>query len=219
MSYPILTFQRLLFGLEVVFLFILLPFVVYLYPSRIHIQLAIGIAALYVLFMLRRNPDFSWHRLWHGTGWSRSSRKKAFWRYCLMLPPILLLTYYLKPNHFLQFPLQRPLFWLLLMLLYPLLSVLPQELIFRPFFFERYKKYLNNGTLLVLLSALSFSLVHIVFHNFVSPILCLIGGYFFAKSYQEHRSLKWAVLEHAAYGCTVFTVGLGSYFFLGSLSP
>ena len=68
-----------------------------------------------------------------------------------------------------------------------------------------------------MVNAFSFGFIHLVFHNLVSPFLCLLAGGLFAHSYQQHRALKWAVLEHAAYGCMVFTVGLGSYFLVGGM--
>jgi hypothetical protein len=37
----------------------------------------------------------------------------------------------------------------------------------------------------------------------------------FAYSYRQHRSLKWSVIEHAVYGCFVFTAGIGFYFLIG----
>jgi hypothetical protein len=49
----------------------------------------------------------------------------------------------------------------------------------------------------------------------VAPLLSFICGVIVARSYSEHRALKWAVAEHAAYGCMVFTVGLGFYFLVG----
>jgi membrane protease YdiL (CAAX protease family) len=98
------------------------------------------------------------------------------------------------------------------MVLYPILSVLPQEFLFRSFFFRRYQPLFSTPWAIIIASAACFAYVHIVFHNWVAPSFCLIGGLIFAHSYSHHRSLKWVLVEHAAYGCMVFTIGLRFYF-------
>ena len=35
----------------------------------------------------------------------------------------------------------------------------------------------------------------------------------FATTYQRYRSLALVCLEHAIYGCLIFTLGLGWYFY------
>ena len=47
--------------------------------------------------------------------------------------------------------------------------------------------------------------------------LCVIGGWLFADTYSRTRSLWLASAEHALYGCLVFTVGLGRYFYGGTV--
>ena len=44
---------------------------------------------------------------------------------------------------------ENPAFWLLVMLLYPLLSVVPQEIIFRSFFFARYRTIFTRPPVMV----------------------------------------------------------------------
>lgn len=109
--------------------------------------------------------------------------------------------------------------WLIVMVLYPILSVIPQEFMFRSFFFRRYRSLFFNEWLLIAVSAFSFGFVHIVFHNWMSPILAGIGGLFFSLSYRIHHSLKWAVVEHSFYGCMIFTAGIGFYFLVGGFRP
>ena len=112
---------------------------------------------------------------------------------------------------------ENPAFWLLVMLLYPLLSVVPQEIIFRSFFFARYRTIFTRPPVMVAASALAFAFAHILFHNWVAPVLCLVGGAMFAQTYRRHGSLALAALEHALYGDFIFTVGLGRYFYHGAV--
>jgi membrane protease YdiL (CAAX protease family) len=102
-----------------------------------------------------------------------------------------------------------------MIVLYPVFSALPQEIIYRAFFFQKYSKFLKNDNLIVISSALLFSYLHIIFHNPVAVIFTLIGGFFFAKTYSETKSLFSTSFEHALYGNYIFTLGLGRYFYEG----
>lgn len=195
-------------------LFVLLPGVFYFYATRWNVHLTLWAVSVYALAVLHRAPDFSWHRLWNGIG-PFAGWKTAALRFLLAAPFIIMLTLYLAPDRLFLFPLQRPLFWLVVMILYPILSVIPQELVFRSFFFTRYKPLFPTPVLMIAASALAFGFMHAIFHNLVSPALSLIGGRMFAASFNQHRALKWAALEHAAYGCFVFTAGIGGYFLVG----
>ena len=104
-------------------------------------------------------------------------------------------------------------FWLLILFGYPLLSVFPQELVYRAFFFERYRPLFGQGAILVMASAVVFGFGHIVFHNSISVVLTFFGGLLFAITYRRTRSLIIVSAEHALYGCAIFTIGYGQYFF------
>jgi membrane protease YdiL (CAAX protease family) len=103
------------------------------------------------------------------------------------------------------------------MILYPLLSVYPQELIFRPFLFHRYRDLFPEQWMMVLVSGLTFGLAHIFFENWIAPILSVIGGLLFARTYQKSNSTLQAALEHGLWGDLIFTIGLGWYFYGGSI--
>ena len=122
----------------------------------------------------------------------------------------------LLPDQFLSLPLNRPKLWRRVMLLYPVLSVVAQELIYRPFFFHRYGPLFGRSRwLLIAVNALAFGLAHIIYGSYVSLALTTVLGVILAWRYDRTRSF-WAVwLEHALYGCLVFTIGLGGYFFTG----
>lgn len=171
------------------------------------------VAAGGVWAWLRHRPDFSWRRLWHGTGWPLQERKKAVLRFLFLAPVLVFLTLWLAPERFFTFPLERSALWAGVMILYPVLSVLPQALIFRVFFFERYEGLFESRLWLFLMNGLCFGLAHGMYGNWVAPIVSGLGGVLFAYSYDQHRALKWAVLEHALYGNLIFTLGIGWFFF------
>jgi membrane protease YdiL (CAAX protease family) len=99
------------------------------------------------------------------------------------------------------------------MLLYPVLSVYPQSIIYRAFLIHRYQPLFCSPQAIVLASATAFSFMHIIFHNPLAIWLTFVGGLLFACRYQKTGSLFVSSLEHALYGCLLFTIGLGRYFY------
>lgn len=110
---------------------------------------------------------------------------------------------------------RSPLLWLAIVILYPLVSVYPQELFYRAFFFHRYQPLFGSGWGMIVASALAFGFVHIIFRNWIAVALCIIGGFLFSWTYQTSGSLLLAGLDHAIFGDFIFTIGLGQFFFHG----
>jgi membrane protease YdiL (CAAX protease family) len=105
--------------------------------------------------------------------------------------------------------------WCLIMIVYPLFSVFPQEVIYRGFFMRRYACLFRSDTTVIHLSAAAFSFAHIIYFHPVSVILTFGGGYLFSLTYRRTGSLLIASIEHALYGCTLFSIGLGRFFYAG----
>jgi len=121
-----------------------------------------------------------------------------------------------SPADFLAFPKVRPRLWTLIMIFYPLLSVFPQELVYRTFFFHRYGPLFGDRRwLAVATNGALFGFGHIIFGSPVSLALSFGLGLLLAYRYMHTRSFWAAWLEHTLYGQLVFTVGLGRYFFTG----
>ena len=108
-----------------------------------------------------------------------------------------------------------PMLWLLIMLLYPIISAYPQELIYRSFFFHRYKLLFKSEKAMVITNAALYSFLHIIYLNIVAPVLTLIAGYLFCRTYLANKSVLMPGIEHALYGMIVFTTGLGVFFYAG----
>ncbi len=161
-----------------------------------------------LLLMLATNPSPRELARRHQTG--------AVLRRFLILGALLtLFVRFAMPAEFLYLPRHHPALWLAIMLLYPLLSVWPQEVIFRRFFFTRYQNIFGKAGP-VATSALAFGFAHIIFLNWVAVAMTLAGGAIFAADYNRTRSLGLACLEHSLYGCLIFTIGLGRYFYTGA---
>lgn len=129
---------------------------------------------------------------------------------------LLLLTAFLYPDLFLRLPRQRTRLWMLILILYPLLSVAPQEFLYRTFFMQRYVPIFGQGKGLFWANVFFFGWGHIFFLNWVAPLLSLLGGILLTRTWQQTKSFKWVCIEHAIYGQLVFTSGIGWWFYTGS---
>ncbi len=120
------------------------------------------------------------------------------------------------PALFLEFPRNRPDTWARIMVLYPLMSVAVQELVYRTFFFHRYGVLFGRAWwLAILFNGVLFGIGHIVIGTPLAIYGTMAAGVLFAWRYTVTRAF-WAVfIEHTLWGALVFTVGLGRYFFTG----
>ena len=119
------------------------------------------------------------------------------------------------PSSFAWLPRRDPRLFALLAVGYPLLSCLPQGIIWRVFLVHRYAALFGDRTTLVLFAALAFGLAHVTFRNAIAVVLTALGGALFADTYLATRSMWLATLEHGAYGVAAFGLGLGRYLYLG----
>jgi membrane protease YdiL (CAAX protease family) len=123
---------------------------------------------------------------------------------------------HVHPDWFLEFPRNRPATYQRIMLLYPAMSVVVQELVYRTFFFHRYGALFGRAWwLAILVNGVLFGLGHIVIGTELAVYGTMATGTLFAWRYVATRSF-WAVfIEHTLWGALVFTVGLGRFFFAG----
>ena len=118
-------------------------------------------------------------------------------------------TWCVDPNNLFVPPLKNPLLWVGVALLYSVFSVIPQEFLYRTFFFNRFKPILKDDRLLILTNAVLFSMAHLFYRNVLVLALTFAGGILFAITYDRTKSLTFTCLEHAIYGSWLFTVGMG----------
>jgi membrane protease YdiL (CAAX protease family) len=118
---------------------------------------------------------------------------------------------------FLSLPRTNPVLWVAILLLYPVLSVYPQSLVYRAFLFHRYGGLFGNGPLTVIASAVAFGFLHVIFRNGWAVGLSALAGLLFAARYWQTGSLFVSAFEHALYGGLIFTSGLGRFFYSGAV--
>lgn len=183
-----------------------------------HRGLMIGllwVGALAVWLLLRTKYERTHAGEWNWPGFC-AGVKIVLLRFMVLGPLIGIITWLVLPEHFMSFPQERFSLWWKVMLLYPLLSVWPQEIIYRSFLYYRYQPLWGDRKGYIIASATAFSFAHILLMNPVAVIMTFLGGFLFAKDYARHKSLALACLEHALYGCWAFTLGLGIFFYTGA---
>jgi len=197
--------------LEALTLFIGIPLLFYWDIVPLPKVSVLILAAGYCGWQLWRDPDFGISML------AKKSQKNISRDLLIRLPFVILalviIIWILHPDRFFVFPSERPVVWMVVMLLYPLLSALPQEFIFRTFLFHRYGELITLKYGTILSSTASFSFLHIIYDNWCAIGLSFLGGLLFSITYSRTKSLYWVTVEHALYGCLVFTLGMGNYFY------
>lgn len=170
---------------------------------------------VYVLLQLWRDKSFLWRELfrWPPLGVGRRELWRVLAQFVVISFALVGMVLWLAPANFLNFPRDEPWIYLLVMVLYPLISVLPQELIFRVFFHRRYGAIVQSRALLILLSAVAFGWAHVGFGNGLALVLSTAAGLLFGLTWERTRTLPVVWIEHALYGNLVFTIGLGRYFY------
>ncbi|MCL2105219.1 MAG: CPBP family glutamic-type intramembrane protease [Kiritimatiellaeota bacterium] len=130
-----------------------------------------------------------------------------------LLTGLLLLIH---PEWLFEFPKRDPKLWGIVVVAYPALSVFPQVVIYRCLFIQRYSSLFMSKKVAWFVGALVFGWAHLAFRNYAALLFPFVGGFLFIRTYQQTRSIALNVLEHSLYGCFLFTIGWGRYFFYGT---
>ena len=139
---------------------------------------------------------------------------KSYWkviviRFIVLIIFSTILMYFTESEKLFIVIKTNPVMWLMVSIMYSVVSVYPQEFLYRSFFFSRYGLLFKNPYFLIAVNALLFSFAHILFENLFVLIITLIGGVIFAITFFRTRSLLLTSIEHALYGSWLFTVGMG----------
>lgn len=202
--------------LEFLLVFVGLPLGYRFSPVRVPALPLLWAIAAYALWQLLRDPHFDRTKLWN-IGQLPGCAGVILAIFVVVALGIWLGVRRYAPDLEWSFVRQNPVFWAVVMVAYPVLSVYPQGLLYRAFFFERYAELFPGKWAMIVASAAAFAFLHIIFRNWLAVGLTLAGGLLFAARYAETGSLATSSFEHALYGCWLFTVGLGQYFYHGTI--
>ncbi len=193
--------------IEFLIIFIFLP-ILFALKFSIWIKVAIGVfGLLYVIFILIRIENIKF-QISQKLNWS------VFFKHTLVkLSIIILITttfvWFTDKEALFNVFLNKPKLWIFILFIYSFFSVYPQELIYRTFFYQRYNSLFKSSSLLLFINAIVFSLGHIFFRNTLVLVLTFMGGLLFAFTFSKTKSTLLVSIEHAIYGCWLFTIGMG----------
>jgi len=211
-------FKNKLLALEFFLLCVCLPSVIIAFKLAPFMFAFLWGAAAYCFIVLKFRHKGHLKALWKWEAVSWASMKPILIRWVFASIGMLGFIYFYDPERMFGMFERAPLFIPFLLIMYPILSALPQEFIFCSFFFERYKKFFTTEKSMIIASAIVFAYAHVLFINWVAPLLSLIAGLIFATTYARTKSLALVTIEHGLYGNVLFLVGLGWYFYGGAVA-
>lgn len=194
---------------EFLLFYVFIPFItIYYFDGWLKILALLAISLLFLIFLFR-DPSFDrsvFFRL------DRTYLKRSIGRIVSISVLLIWFTWWVFPDLFFIYPIQN--FWgyVLTIILYPVASVIPQEIIYRVYFFHRYRNLVPEKYLLMLSNAIIFGLTHFIYGNWIAPIATFLISWIFIFNYLKTKSLINVSLEHYIYGLLMFTVGFGYYF-------
>jgi len=203
--------KKLLLASELVLLFVVLPMLYYFdwIPGPKSVPLLLAFVYCFIILLLDKNFDRKQLGAKRFKGFAFILKRFAF---TALLLAVYLLIF--EPENLFMIPRTNPWLWVAIMVFYPLWSALPQELIFRVFYFHRYRQIIPGQNFMIILNALLFAFMHIIFNNWIALLGGFIVGLFWAQTWLRTKSLITVSAEHAIYGNFIYTIGLGHYFYV-----
>ena len=193
--------------LEFFFIFLIIPSTIFFLDSSIIIFLTLYLVSVLSLVILYFDKTFLFTSL----------KKKIDWKFVIIFSVIFFFLGFfyvllVDKNLLFIFPKTNFKLWLIVIFIYPFLSVIPQELVYRVFFFQRYFPNINRFYFPMFLNLAVFAYGHLVFGNMHAIIITAIVSPIFTYAYLK-KSFLTCVILHTLGGQIIFTLGLGKYFF------
>lgn len=206
---------RALLWAELVAFFVLIPLAMaFVMPTQLMFAVLLPVTALGMV-LLHITDGFHWSELMRG--WRRIDWRLVAGFSAVTAAIAAAVALLAVPEFALFLPREYPLLLLMILLGYPVLSALPQEIIFRPLFFRRYGRLIPGRNLAYGLNAGVFALAHLMYWNWIVAALTFAGGLVFAWAYEARGSFALAVVLHSVAGGILFVSGAGVLFYSGMI--
>ncbi|MFT5750751.1 MAG: membrane protease YdiL (CAAX protease family) [Dokdonia sp.] len=194
-------------SIELFLLFVAIP-VSLLLPYSFKIKGAtIMVAFIYLLYILFTKTGIKFN-IKRDIDWKRFLKTTVI-KFVVVALVTTAYVYIVDPTKLFCVPSTDMKLFIIILCVYTFLSVWPQELIYRTFFFARYGQFFENKNLLIFVNAVIFCLAHLFLQNTLVTVLTFVGGLLFAYTFSKTKSTTLVSVEHALYGNWLFTVGLG----------
>lgn len=202
---------------EFALFYVAIPLVMAVFLPPVWLFPVLGVVTAIGLILLGLTPGFRWRELLTGAG--RMSWPVIFGVVAGTAALGYIIVGLTVPEARWFLIERNPSLMLAIALLYPFLSALPQEIVFRPLFFRRYAAILpRRSDHAVLLNAAVFSFAHLMYWNWIVAGMTFAGGLVFAYSYRMRGNFPEAVVAHSMAGIVVFALGLGVFFYSGNVT-
>ncbi len=202
--------------LEFVALYLLAPLALWIFLPYLSLFGSIAVVTLIGVYLLIQTPGFELRELLD-VGRLRETWPLVAGLSLLVSIVILPLSYFIMGDRFLILLRERPDILILIWLLYPWLSVLGQEILYRPLFFRRYGELFPSEGIAIAINTLIFALAHAFFERWITFLLTLGGGFLFSVIYTRTKSFSTVFVLHWIAGGIIFTSGMRWYFYHGAI--
>ena len=195
---------------ELILFFIFIPFVlaIFLPPNALYPVLSMSAFAGVILLYFTKG--FFWRSL---TG-------------SIKIKPIIILgvitfifasliCWIILPERFWFIIINAPYVMVAIAILYPIFLVIPQELVYRALFFERYGHLFSSQRQAIFINALLFSFGHLMYWHIVVWFMTFIGSFIFSYAYLRPNGFMQTIALHSIAGIAIFASGLGWLFYSG----
>ncbi|MFT6361314.1 MAG: membrane protease YdiL (CAAX protease family) [Candidatus Paceibacteria bacterium] len=194
--------------IELLVLYTLLPLALVSSLSVTIKVISVAVAFAYVLYLLYLYTGFKVEKV-------KKEILPAFWKRTLItLIPVTIFGLFFvltqAPDAFFRLITTDIKFWLLIVFIYSVGSVLPQEVIYRNIFWRRYRELFSNTYIFIITNAALFSLSHIFLESWIVIGVTFAGGLLFGFTYEKTKSTLLVTTEHSLYGLVLFTIGIGA---------
>ena len=177
-----------------------------------YVILAFSFLTFWCYYKLRKDRSFDIYRLTKTEGFSKQLRVTL----SILLPSTFAVGLILNgfaPEILFKLPKEEFARWLGISACYCLLAAYPQELIYRAYFFHRYRSLFRSGRSRTLMNAVCFGLAHLAFGGWFAVFVAGLIGIALAINYARTHSILQSAVEHALWAFALLSLGVASFFF------
>ena len=195
---------------ELVILYVGVPFVLAVFLPPRALYPVLGSGAIVGIILLHFTRGFRWREL---IGPVRVLPALGLGLFTFVVASAL--CWLILPERLWYILIHAPHVMIGIAVLYPLVQVVPQELVYRALFFERYGHLFGSEKQAVFVNAGLFSFGHLMYWHPIVWIATFIGSFLFSYAYLKPRGFVQACVLHGIAGVAIFASGLGWLFYSG----
>lgn len=201
---------KMIRSIELILFFVFVPFVLAIFLPPVALYPVLLLSSLAGVVLLHLTLGFRWNKL---LGNIQIFPIIALGFLTFMITSLL--CWIILPERLWFILINAPHVMIGIAFIYPFLLVVPQELIYRALFFERYGHLFKNQQQAIFINAILFSFGHLMYWHVVVCVTTFIGSFIFAYAYLRPHGFVQTCALHSLAGIAIFASGLGWLFFSG----